>query len=342
MLFSNKKHLNTQELSAFCDQLAMITAAGIPAYEGISLLMRHATDESFKSFLSSLYTPLESGTPLYEVLDACDIFPPYMIHMVKIGEQSGHLEEALSSLARYYDQKDNLRSGIRHAIVYPALMTLVMLIVLAILITKVLPVFQQVYQELGSNLHGFALSIMKASSFLSNHMIPIVLTIAVLIVALWLYLHSRFGQHILQRSKIITAISTCRFASCMAMMLSSGMDSTQSICLAEELADNRYLSKKIHICRKQMESGEGLYESMLVADIFSPLNASLLSIGIRTGSLEQTLYKISDSYEEEANQKISNLISVLEPSLVIILSIIIGIIIISFLMPLIAIMSSIG
>jgi type IV pilus assembly protein PilC len=91
-----------------------------------------------------------------------------------------------------------------------------------------------------------------------------------------------------------------------------------------------------------MESGEGLYESMLVADIFSPLNASLLSIGIRTGSLEQTLYKISDSYEEEANQKISNLISVLEPSLVIILSIIIGIIIISFLMPLIAIMSSIG
>lgn len=342
MSFRKKKQPAPHELSSFCEQLAMITGAGIPAGEGVALLLRNAPDEASRHLFASMAPLLDAGEPLYQALDSCHLFPSYMIHMIKLGEQTGHLEDTLSALAHYYAQEEKLYSGIRNAIFYPLLMTVITLIVLIILVTKVLPVFQQVYQELGSGLNGFALLVMKISSVLSTHILLIVLVIAAFLLLLWLYLKSGIGQRFLQKSKILTAIATGRFANCMAMMLGSGVDSTQGIRFAEELADNCHLSKKIRDCRERMEAGNGLYESILAAGIFSPPNAALLSIGIRTGNLEQSMNKISENYDEEASGRISRLISVLEPTLVIILSLVIGIIIISFLLPLVEIMSHIG
>ena len=136
--------------------------------------------------------------------------------------------------------------------------------------------------------------------------------------------------------------ASSRFANCMYMALSSGLDLTQGLDMAERLVDNPYMSARICKCKSLLENGIGFSEAILTSRIFSKTYASLITIGFRTGSMEQVMDRISKEYEENIEQEISHFLSILEPSLVILMSLMIGFILLSFLMPLIGIMSSIG
>ena len=154
------------------------------------------------------------------------------------------------------------------------------------------------------------------------------------------------GNHTLGKffKKRSLALSTAasRFANCMALALSSGLDTDQGLMLAEQLVDNPYMASRIKKCRDLTASGRGFAEAVLTSGIFSKIYTSMITIAFRTGSMDEVMHQISEEYEEETDRQIAGFISVLEPTLVIILSIFIGLILISFLLPLIGIMSSIG
>ena len=165
MPFRNKQ-LSQMEISAFCQQIAMVVNAGLPTYYGISILRDEAADEPTKALLSEIYTPMEGGATLYEALQATGQFPKYMVHMIELGETTGRLEEVLLSLSNYYEREAQIRDGIKKAATYPLIMTIMMIAVIMILIAKVLPVFSQVYEELGSDLTGLARTLMHISNLL--------------------------------------------------------------------------------------------------------------------------------------------------------------------------------
>ena len=126
-----KKHfLSNREIAAFCDQLSMVISAGIPIYEGISILLDDASDEETRLVLSSINTPLESGSSFHEALVQSGYFPKYVLDMVESGELSGRLDEVLSSLSGYYEREESIQSGIKHAVTYPMLMIAMMFAVL--------------------------------------------------------------------------------------------------------------------------------------------------------------------------------------------------------------------
>ena len=339
---SQKKLLGNLELASFCEQLAMILAAGIPAYEGISILMEDAPDEETKAILQKIYEPLEMGSTFHQALCSADVFPQYALDMIEIGEFSGRMEEVLHSLAHYYEREESIRTGIKNAVTYPLIMIGIMIAIIFVLITKVLPIFNQIYSEIGSGLTGFALTMMHFSEALNQYFIVILIGLIILTIAVYAYTKTKGFRLNMQKRKLAMDTASSRFANCMYMALGSGLDLTQGLDLAERLVDNPYMSARICKCKALLESGIGFSEAILTAKIFRKTYASLITIGFRTGSMEQVMDRISKEYEDNIEQDISHFIAILEPSLIIVMTLLIGFILLSFLMPLIGIMSSIG
>ena len=161
--------LTEAEISAFCKQVNMIVKAGLPTYYGISILHDEEKDPDTKLFLEEIYNTMEEGASLYEAISKTGAFPGYMLQMVHIGEQTGRLEEVLDSLTTYYEREAQIREGIKRAVTYPLIMSTLMLAVIIVIITNVIPIFADVYAELGSDLTGSAKVLMDISIFLNQY-----------------------------------------------------------------------------------------------------------------------------------------------------------------------------
>lgn len=337
-----KKLLSENEISTFCQQVGMIVKAGLPTYYGIMILRDEANDEYTKSFLNDIYVPMEKGVTLGNAIADTGMFPEYMVDMVRLGEETGRLEEVLDSLSTYYEREADIKASIRHAVTYPLIMTVMMLVVIIVIITQVVPVFSQIYEQLGSGLTGTALMLMNISNVLNNYMLYFIIGVVVLAIAFFLFSGTSFGKILFQGRSLSMTIAASRFANCMYLALASGLDTDRSLEMAEKLIDNPYMLERINKCKEHIKHGESFIKSLLLSGIFSKVYSSLMTIGYKTGSMDEVMHKISIAYEEESDDKLRHFVSVLEPTLIIILSFFIGLILVSFLLPLLGIISSIG
>lgn len=337
-----QKTLSESEISAFCQQVGMVVKAGLPTYYGISILRDEATDDFTREFLDKIYEPMEKGVTLGEALGDTNAFPEYMVDMIRLGETTGRLEEVLDSLSTYYEREADIKAGIRHAVTYPLIMTVMMLVVIVVIITQVVPVFSQIYEQLGSGLTGSALMLMNVSNFLNRYMLGFILAVVLVAFVGFVFFRTPAGKVLFQGRGLSMSIAASRFANCMYLALSSGLDTDRSLEMAEKLIDNPYMLEKIAMCKKHIKNGEPFIKSLLLSGIFSKVYSSMMTIGFKTGSMDDIMQKISVSYEEETDEQLRHFISILEPTLIVILSFFIGLILISFLLPLLGIMSSIG
>lgn len=341
-MFLKNNTLSNAEISSFCQQINMIVKAGLPTYYGISILKENASNQEEQDLLCQIYEPLEAGASLSDALLATNAFPNYMVRMIHLGEETGHLENVLSSLAIYYQREDEIRSNIRQAVTYPLIVSLMMLSVLIVIVTKVVPIFTNVYAELGSTLSGSAKLLMNISNFLNQYLFILIVAFFVLLLCFFAFLKTSTGKQFYERSGISLSIATSRFANCMYLALSSVLDIEEGFSLAEDLVGNTYMQKRIHQCRDFINNGEDFAKALLKAGVFSTMYSNLITIGYKTSSMDEVMLNISQAYEKETDEKINHFISILEPTLIIILSIFTGLILISFLLPLLGIMSSIG
>ncbi len=339
---NKNKLLSESEISAFCQQVGMVVKAGLPTYYGISILRDEASDENTKAFLDKIYQPMEKGATLGATISEMDAFPEYMVDMICLGEETGRLEEVLESLATYYEREADIKAGIRHAVTYPLIMTCMMLVVILVIITQVVPVFSQIYEQLGSGLTGTALMLMNVSNFLNKYMLFFILAVIIIALVGFAFSRTAVGKTLFQGRSLSMSIAASRFANCMYLALSSGLDTDRSLEMAEKLIDNPYMLEKIKMCKSHIKHGESFVKSLLLSGIFSKVYSSVISIGYKTGSMDDVMKNISVAYEEETDEQLRHFISMLEPTLIIILSFFIGLILISFLLPLLGIMSSIG
>lgn len=339
---SRIKKISDAEISAFCQQIVMVITAGLPTYYGISILMEEAPDEDTRQLLQKIYTPMEAGGTLYEALSMTGAFPDYMVHMVQLGEETGRLEEVMRSLSTYYEREASIRAGIKHAVTYPLIMTVMMVAVIIVLLTKVLPVFSQIYEELGSELTGAARTLMNISSTLNHYLFVIVIVFCVLLVAAIILYRTNVGKMLFQGRGFAMTVAASRFSNSMYLALASGLDTDQGLELAKQLVNNPYMEARIERCQEHIKHGENFSNALLLSGIFSRIYSSWITIGNKTGAMDDVMKRIGIAYEQETENRLDRFISVLEPSLVILLSLFIGMILISFLLPLLGIMSSIG
>lgn len=340
--------LSNSETSAFCSQIAMILKSGISSTEGIAIMLEDTDKNDEKQLLTTIYDTLTQTGSLHEALQETHAFPDYMLSMVDIGERTGRLDEVMGSLADYYEKEAGLAQTIKNAITYPCIMIFMMLAVILILITKVMPVFEQVFLQLGTRMSGPSRVILNIGTFLNTHSIVLIIIIVVLIATAIVLIKTKIGQNFISKlaarfggnKNLSEKISAYRFAGGMALTLSSGLTPEECLNLASSLIDDGAYKDKIKTCQQAIENGEDLYQSLLSCGVFSGIYTRMAAIAARTGMMEEMMLKIAAHFEEEIDQKIARILAIIEPTLVIILSVIVGIILLSVMLPLMSIMST--
>lgn len=346
----NKKLLSNQEMSMFCDQIAMILNAGISPMEGVSILLEDATTNEGREILQVILDKCNEGDSFYHSLEAAGVFPKYALDMINIGEQSGKLEEVMRSLAFHYNREENIAMGIKNAVTYPLLIVGMMLVVILVLVIKVLPIFNDVFKQLGTEMAGFAKGMLNFGQAISKYALIIIVVAVVLIGVIFVLTKTETGKVMMYKflSKFFATralfdkIASGRVASGMALTMSAGLDTDESLSMVSRLVDNPEMHKKLENCKNRIEEGKSLSDALCETGIFSSMYSRMITVGHKTGSVDKVLEKIADGYEQEVDDKITNLISVLEPTLVIILSVVVCLILLSVMLPLMAIMSGIG
>ena len=345
-----KKLLNNQELSMFCDQMAMIINAGISAMEGISIMLEDATTDEGREILQVILDKCNEGDTFHHSVEASGVFPKYALDMIEIGEQSGKLEEVMRALAFHYNREENVARGIKSAVTYPMLIVGMMLIVILVLVIKVLPIFNDVFKQLGTEMTGFSKGMLNFGNAVSKYALIIVIIAAVIVALFFVFTKTGKGRAKMRGflSKFVATrglydkIAAGRFASGMALTMSAGLDTDESLNMVSNLVDNEDMVEKINRSKELMSTGSSFADALCSAGIFSSMYSRMISVGFRTGSVDKVLEKIAVGYDEQVDEKITNLISVLEPTLVIILSVVVCLILLSVMLPLMGVMGSIG
>ncbi|SHN48942.1 type IV pilus assembly protein PilC [Butyrivibrio hungatei DSM 14810] len=344
------KKLNNYEIASFCRQMALLMKAGITPSDGIDILMEEQNDPAARKILSSISQVLTSGEKFHVALNMSGVFPDYVIHMVTIGEESGNIDVVMDSLADYYEREDSIQANIKNAVSYPLIMVFMMLIVILVLVIKVLPIFEQVFAQLGTNMSGFSQSLLNAGNILSKYSIVFVGILVLLALLFFYYSYTTGGKKAFGRlmdkfrptKKLLEELESERFASGMVLTLSSGMDTYESLSLVKRLVETDAMKKKIETCSTLLLDGDSFPEALEKSKIFTSFYSQMVAVGFKSGSMDKAMKQIAERFEHETERKIFSLISVLEPTLVIIMSIIVGMILLSVILPLMGIMSTIG
>ena len=339
-----------RELSAFCLQISILLKAAVPLDEGLYLMAEDAQTEEEKKLLHTMGEDVELGDPFFESLERTGAFPPYVVRMAKLGQQSGTLDQMMESLADYYEKEYYMMKNIRNAITYPVMMVGMLLIVLFVLFTRVMPVFEQVYAQLGVQMSPFSQAASRLGGMLSGAalVVFVLLAVAVLIAAIAagagkeLTIAHKLMERLKRNSKTALAAAGRRFTAVLALTIRSGMELDKGMELARELVDNGTVAEKIDICSEKLQLGEGYYEAMKESGLFSSFHIQLIKVGVRSGKMDEVLQEISDDYEQQADASIDAMVARLEPTLVAVLAVAVGLILLSVMLPLAGILAGVG
>lgn len=343
------KPLTNGEISAFCGQLALLLQSGISSLEGITIMLEDAQSEAERQLLTQMLDTLNETGSLAQALEAPAVFPPYLIHMAQIGEETGTLDKVMQSLSQYYDREEAIRRSVKSAVTYPLIMAGMMIVIILVLLVKVMPIFNQVFVQLGTEMTGFSRTLMQLGTLLRSNALVLVVILLVLAGGLfWAFRTSagmgfvrRLGHKLPFTRKIYEKTAACRFADAMALTLASGLHPERSMELVCDLNEDVFFAEKLSECRRLQAEGMEAAEAMHQSGIFTGTYARMITLGSRTGSLEQVMGRIAALYQDEIDAQLSNMLAVLEPTLVILLSLVVGVILLSVMLPLMGILSSI-
>lgn len=346
-----QKLFDASYLSAFCMELYLITKAGIPFDEGVRLLWEDEQDSGNKQILELLYQHLEIGEPFAASMRAAGGFPFYVIEMVEIGEQTGHLESVFHALAEYYERMDQLKKSIRSAILYPSVLLAMMMFVILVLLIKVLPIFQSVFLQLGAELSPMALAFMKVGQILGRYGLGVLAVVGMIVLlgAVWLHNPERrtvAGDRLLkavETTKFGKQLASSRMADALEMALASGLDIDRSLDMAQKLVPGSYTEERIRQCKRSMLlENMAFAEAAQAAGLFAPVHCRMISAGFRAGAVDTVMHEVARRCGDDLDDTIESMLSKVEPTLVVILSLAVGMILLSVMLPLMSIMTAIG
>ena len=345
-----KKQLSKQEIAAFCDQMSMIIKAGITPKDGLELMLSDSKDSATKTVLEDLLVFSRQGEPFSTCVKGCGYFPEYVINMIALGEETGQLDDVLVALCHYYEHEEYISDNIRSAVTYPVVMIIMMLLIIVILVTRVLPLFNQVFAQLGTQMSGFAASLLSIGQNIQTYSFAFVLVMSGVFVLLFIMLKTNEGKRIWNSILMIFPptrafqrdIAYGRFARGMSLTLASGMKIYTALDLVDELVEHKEVGQQIEKLKQFIVDGNNFSEALNAAGIFNHLYSRMIFIGVKSGNVDVVLNKIATYYEDDTDRRLNNFISIIEPTLVISLSLVVGLILLSVILPLMGIMSGLG
>jgi len=332
-------------LTTFTRQLATLVDAGLPLLRGLRVLEKQERSPTLKRILGELALAIEGGSTFSEALaQHPKVFNKLFVNMVKAGELGGVLEVVLKRLAEFSEKAQKIKGKVKAALFYPVAVLIVAMGILTLLMVYVVPKFKEVFGGMNMTLPWFTSFVLAVSDIVKQHFLPTIGAVAVCVVIFLIIINkTKTGRYFWDKIKlklppvgqVITKVSISRFTRTLGTLVSSGVPILQALMIVKETAGNVIIANAVTKVHESVKEGETITAPLESSRVFPPMVVSMVDVGEQTGALPEMLLKIADNYDEEVDNAVSAMTSLLEPIMIIFLAVVVGSIVIAMFLPLI-------
>jgi type IV pilus assembly protein PilC len=346
-----RKKVKQRAIAVFTRQLATMIDAGLPLVQSLEVLSSQQDNKVFKNIIREIREDVEGGSTFAGALKKHPLtFNELYTNLVVAGEEGGILDNILTRLANYIEKAEALKKKVKSALVYPATIVGVAIIVVIILMVFVIPVFETLFKSAGQTLPLPTLIVLTISKLIKKYVIIFIPAVILLFYLFKKYYQTDGGKALVDRlllklpvfGPLFQKISVARFSRTLGTLVSSGVPILDGLSIVSKTSGNRTIETAILNARSSIREGETIAEPLNRSGIFPPMVIQMISVGESTGALDSMLAKIADFYEEEVDVAVGNLTSLLEPFLMVFLGVVIGGVVISMYLPIFQMASAVG
>lgn len=340
--FSIGKKVKPRDLSVFCRQFVSITQAGVPMKEALQMLSEQTENKWLKRAISEVLLSVEKGNTLADSMRGqSDIFPSMLINMVEAGENSGSLEMAFSRMAVQFEKEAKLKATIRKATIYPIILIIAAIGVVAVMLLFVIPIFIDMFADLDVEMPGITMWVMNTSEWMTEHWYMILGLIILVIAAYKMIYRTEQGRLAIDRVKMkmplfgkLTVKTACaQFARTMSTLLSSGISTIDALETVSKIVNNIHYTNALLKAREEVMKGIPLSEPLTASKIFPPMVCHMTGIGEETGNIEDMLEKLADYYDEEVEMTTQSVLAAMEPLIIVFMAVVVGTLVVAVVSP---------
>ena len=341
-----REKVKNKDLSLFTRQFSVMLDAGLPLVQCLEILGQQQDNKSFQKVIFQTRGDVESGLTLADAMAKHPrVFEPLYTNMVAAGETGGILDVILQRLSTYLEKMVKLKSDVKSALIYPIAVIAISIIVISIIMIVVIPAFKNIFEGLlgpGEKLPWLTEMVVSLSLFMANYWWLIALVIGITVFGAKTWYKTEKGQRFIDSlvlklpvlGAIMRKIAVARFSRTLSTLLSSGVPILESLEITARTSGNVVISEAIHKVRSGIEQGQTFVEPLKASGVFPIMVSQMIGVGEQTGALDAMLSKIADFYEQEVDAAIANLLSLMEPAMILFLGVTIGTIVIAMYMPL--------
>ena len=345
-----EKKVKTRDLAVFTRQFGSILHAGVPVVKCLDILRKQVENPILSVVLDKVYQSVQKGSMLSEAMrEHKKVFSTLYISMIQTGEVSGTLDNSLDKLANQFEKEYKLNQKIKGAMTYPIILVSICMIAVVVLLGFVVPQFSEVFSGMGVELPAATKMLLNISNIIKGYWYILIILVVGSIFGVIYFVNSPKGKAILDDlwfklpviSQVMRKTIAARFARALATMLNAGVPLIKALEISEKAVENTQAIKCLKKVQEEVSRGSGLSGPLAQFPIFPPMLSQMTSIGEESGSLDTMLEKTADYYEDEADVAISQLTTLLEPLILVVMAVLVAAIVIPIVIPMLSLGNSI-
>jgi type IV pilus assembly protein PilC len=343
--------LNSKGLTIFTRQLATLVKAGMPILRSIEVLARQEKRAGFKIVLEEIADTIRSGGNFSEGLAAHPkLFDRLYVNMVRAGEAGGVLSTVLERLSVFNEKSERIKGKVKSAMIYPAIISSVAVAIVSVLMVVVVPQFQAIFTGMlkGQPLPALTQLLLSVSFFMRDNFLLTVAAAAGVYFGFGLFKKTKPGARVIDWLLIHAPVigdlmlkaTVARFTRTFGTLLSSGVPILQALIITRDTSGNVHVANALNLVHDRVKEGDNVAKPLEATAIFPGMVTSMIEVGEETGSMPDMLTRIADSYDEEVDNAVAGLTSVIEPIMIVFMAVVVGTIVIALFLPLVSIIES--
>lgn len=338
-----KRKIKVKEISIFCRQMYTMLDAGVPLINALNLMSTQVTNKHLVEIVKVLEEDVRKGEMLSNSMRKFpEAFPTLLTSMVESGEASGNLDEMFLRMSTHFEKENKINNKVKAAMIYPIILAIVGVAALAVVMIFVMPTFVSLFDSSGAELPFATRLLIGLSNFMANHFIIVLGILIAVIVGIVIFSKTESGIYFFAKLKISFPLIkdlnrkmiVSRFTRTLSTLLASGVSLVESLPIVSAVLNNVIAEDEVLKIRERVVKGEGLSTPIEECELFPPMLSSMVRIGEESGALDDMLNKTADFYDEEVEQAIQTLTSMLEPVMIIVMGLVIGFMVIALMLPL--------
>jgi type IV pilus assembly protein PilC len=346
--------VKSKVLTTFTRQLATLVQAGLPLLRGLRVLQKQEKNATLRNIIGEIAISIEGGSTFSEALaQHPKVFNRLFVNMVKAGEIGGVLEVVLRRLSEFMEKAQKIKGKVIAAMFYPCAVMVVATAIMGVLLVVVIPKFKEIFEGTltgGRSLPAFTEFVLDVSTTVKDHFFRTMAIVIAIAIAFNLFIRTKFGRRVWDRIKlsipvfgpVVSKVAISRFSRTLGTLVSSGVPILQALTIVKETSGNVIVGRAVQDVHESVKEGETITAPLEASRVFPPMVISMVDVGEQTGALPEMLMKIADNYDEEVDNAVSAMTSLLEPIMIVFLAVVVGSIVIAMFLPLIDLMNTVG